>query len=609
MKIGAACLGNNECEFTVWATKPGSVSLKIVNPFERIVKMERDDFFYWKVKLKDVPAGTKYFYRLNDSEDRPDPASSFQPDDVHSASEVIDHSAFYWSDKNWKGIELKDLIIYELHTGTFTEEGTFESAIKKLDYLYDLGITAIEIMPVSQFPGKSNWGYDGCYPFAPQNSYGGPEGLKKLIDAAHKKGLAVILDVVYNHFGPEGNYSGLFAHYSTSKYRTPWGDAINYDHEYSYGVRNYFLENAKHWLVNYHIDGLRLDAIDTIYDLGAKHFLRELAENVEKISYETGRKHFLIAESDLNDVKIIKPVSECGYGINAQWSDNFHHSIHSLLTGEKEGYYIDFGEAKHLAESIKKTFVYAGNYSVFRKRNHGNDASGRPPYQFVICLQNHDQIGNRAFGERLTSLISYEGLKLAAGMMFLTPYIPLLFMGEEYGEENPFLYFVSHSDENLKDAIRKGRKEEFSSFKWSGEIPDPFSSDTFIKSKLSWEKLSEQKHKTMHDFYRNLIRLRKNLHALQSFDRENFHVSIAEDQKVIQLNRLNGSERIFAVFNFNSETVTTLVDFPRGNWKKIFDSASEKWLGSGESTIARIIGKKQNLTIRKLSFSLYEMEN
>jgi maltooligosyltrehalose trehalohydrolase len=555
-----------------------------------------------------LPINSRYVYTINNAEDYPDPASSYQPDGVHSASCVVDHHTFKWNDNKWKGISPDDLIIYELHTGTFTPEGTFEAAISKLDYLNELGITAIEIMPVSQFSGRYNWGYDGCYPFAPQNSYGGPHQLKKLVDAAHNKGIAVILDVVYNHFGPEGSYANMFAHYFTSKYKTPWGNAINYDDGYSYGVRNYFIENAKHWFLNYHMDGLRLDAIDTIYDLGAKHILQELSEEVQKIKTNLDKEIFLIAESDLNDIKIVKPVESCGYGIDAQWSDNFHHSIHSLITGEKQGYYIDFGSSGHLIKSINETFYYSGNYSIFRHRNHGNSAVNVSPSKFVICLQNHDQIGNRAFGERLTRLVSFDLLKAAAALMLLSPYTPLLFMGEEYGEKNPFLYFVNHHDQHLIDAIRAGRREEFSSFSWSGDVPDSFDENTFLKSKINWNLPDNPGHDTLLKFYRRLISLRKNHPALQDKSRSSVNAASSDKDKVLSMHRGSGQNQLLALFNFTNEAVTAFVNIPGGSWKKILDSSSEEWMGSGESAQNNIAGKPQNVTIKKSSVILCEME-
>jgi maltooligosyltrehalose trehalohydrolase len=608
MKIGAIYRGNNTCDFIVWAVNPRSVAVKIVEPFEHVIEMEKDENNYWHVQIENIKPGTKYFYTLNHSDDRPDTASNYQPDGVHGASRVVDHSAYKWNDSDWKGVELKDLIIYELHIGTFTKEGTFNSAIDKLDEIKKLGITAIEIMPVSQFTGSRNWGYDGCYPFAVQNSYGGPEGLKNLVDAAHQKNMAVILDVVYNHFGPEGNYFSQYSPYFTHNYRTPWGDAINFDGLHCEGVRNYFIENARYWLRNFHFDGLRLDAIDTIYDNSKKHFLLELSEEVKKISAETGLNKFLIAESDLNDVKIINPKSKGGYDLDIQWSDDFHHSIHTLLTGEKLGYYVDFGSTEDLTKAINENFTYSGRYSVFRKREHGNSASGISPLKFIFCLQNHDQIGNRAFGERLSNLISFEALKVAAGILLLVPQIPMLFMGEEYGEKNSFLYFVDHSDEHLIKAVQEGRKKEFSSFSWKGVIPDPFDEETFLKSKLNHASKNEEKHKVLLYFYRDLIAFRKNSSALNNFKRESYQAVCGEKDKTILLSRQSSTQHLFCIFNFNEETITMPVDFPEGDWRKIFDSASEKWLGPGESTTSRVEGKLQNLTIRASSFTIYELE-
>ena len=608
MKIGPFLLKNGEYEFKIWAPKAKELALKIISPVEKITNLEKDESDYWTARIKDILPGTRYLYRINNSEEKPDPASHYQPDGVHAASEVVNHSLFYWTDTNWKGLELKDYIIYEIHTGTFTKEGTFESIIPKLEYLKELGVTAIELMPVAQFPGNRNWGYDGVYHYAPQNSYGGPEGLKKLINSCHNLKIAVILDVVYNHFGPEGNYTGKFASYFNPLYHSPWGDAINFDGPYSEPVRNYFIENALYWFSNFHIDALRLDAIDRIYDMSAEHLLLELAEKTKQLSNELGRKFYLIAESDLNDNKIIRPVSEYGYGIDAQWSDDFHHSIHSLLTGEEQGYYQDFGSAKDLINSINNTFVYTGQYSNYRKRRHGNSAMEMKPDQFVINIQNHDQVGNRAFGKRLSQLISFEETKLAAATLLISPYIPLIFMGQEYNEENPFLYFVSFNDQHLIEAIRKGRHEEFLSFNWKKEVPDPQSEHTFINSKLNWELVNEGQHNVLLNFYKYLIKIRKINKALHSFDRKNFEIIGTEIEKILILSRWWKENKIITVMNFNREVVTTLIPFSRGKWKKILDSADKIWDGPGTSTPDKILGKEQNITIKKSSVSVYELE-
>jgi maltooligosyltrehalose trehalohydrolase len=608
MRIGSHYLKNGICEFNVWAPKAEDILLKIISPQEKIIKMEKGEFDYWIIEVNDVLPGTRYYFKINNGDERPDPASNFQPDGVHKSSAVVDHSSFKWGDKKWNGLELKDYIIYEIHTGTFTSEGTFESVISKLEYIKNLGITAIEIMPIAQFPGSRNWGYDGVYHYAPQNTYGGPDGFKKLINACHSSGIAVILDVVYNHFGPEGNYTGQYGVYFNSFYHSPWGDALNFDGPDSDAVRNYFIENALYWFSNFHVDALRLDAIDRIYDMSAKNFLQELAERTADLSKKAGRKFYLIAESDLNDNKIIRPIKKYGFGIDAQWSDDFHHSIHALLTGEDNGYYKDFGKIKDLITSINNSFVYTGQYSGYRKRKYGNSALERSPYQFVINLQNHDQVGNRAFGERLSKLVSFEETKLAATALLISPYIPLLFMGQEYNEENPFLYFVSFDNKNLIEAVRKGRQEEFSSFNWGKDIPDPQAEETFSKSKLNWDLLNEDQHKALFEFYKYLIKLRKKKKAFYSFSRRNFEAAGTEKEKVVIINRRWDKNKITAILNFNNEVTTAKVSFSKGNWKKILDSSDEKWMGPGTSTPGRVLGKKQNVTIKKFSVSIYELE-
>jgi maltooligosyltrehalose trehalohydrolase len=570
--------------------------------------MKKSQNGYWLLSNKDIEAGTQYFFRLNDSLDRPDPASNYQPSGVHGPSEVIDHGSFNWMDANWSGVPLEQLIIYELHVGTFTREGTFEAIINRLDDIKSVGINAIEIMPVSQFPGKRNWGYDGTYPYAVQNSYGGPQGLKKLVNACHEKGISVVLDVVYNHLGPEGNYLHDYAPYFTDKYKTPWGNAINFDDEYSDEVRNYFIENALHWFEKYHINALRLDAIDTIYDMGAKHFLSELAERVQELNRRSGRERYLIAESDLNDIRVIQSPKIGGYGIHAQWSDDFHHSLHSLLTGEKKGYYMDFGKTAHLAKAINENFVNNGRYSYYRKRKHGNSAKELPPYQFVICAQNHDQIGNRMMGERLSQLVSFEAQKLTAGVLLLSPNIPLLFMGQEYGEKAPFLYFVDHGDENLIKGVQEGRKAEFREFNWQGEPPDPQSSDTFEKSILNWDKRTEGEHETLLRFNQKLLSMRKDFPALINMEKGNHRASAIEEDKIILMHRWYKDNEIFGVFSFNENSVELAVDFPAGKWRKILDSVDNQWDGPGGS-LPDEAESQNSVELLPYNFAVYEKES
>jgi maltooligosyltrehalose trehalohydrolase len=471
--------------------------------------MERNQAGVWQVDAKNVPPGSDYWYRANGRVDRPDPVSRARPHGVHGPSRIIDPAGFVWADGDWKGPEVRDLIIYELHVGTFTPEGTFEAVIPRLEQLRDLGITAIELMPIAEFPGKRNWGYDGVSLYAPQSSYGGPKGLQCLVNAAHQTGLAVILDVVYNHLGPEGNYLRDFGPYFTDKYRTLWGEGWNLDGPESDEVRRYLLDNALYWITEFHLDGLRLDAADTIVDQGAMHLVEELATSVHRQGEVLGRRVSVIAESAANDPRFVRSPEAGGYGLDAQWSDDFHHAVHVALTREQNGYYADFGGVAPVAKALAERFVNDGRYSAFRKRRHGRPAVDLPTDRFVISLQNHDQVGNRARGERLSTLLPPEAVRLAAAILLLSPYVPLLFMGEEYGETHPFLYFVSHGDPQLVEAVRQGRRREFAGFEWSGEIPDPEAESTFDASRLDWEAARHPPHAQLHALYRDLLELRQ----------------------------------------------------------------------------------------------------
>jgi len=432
----------------VWAPHARSLSLEVGGKSN--TPLMRMQYGFWQANCPDVKPGDRYKLKINNKDQFPDPASLSQPDGVHDASEAIDLNVIRSiRDNNWKGISTHDLIIYELHAGTFTSEGTFNALTEKIGYLKELGINAIKIMPVAAFPGNRNWGYDGVFPFTVQASYGGALELAKLVKNCHENGIAVILDVVYNHLGPEGNYLNAFGPYFTGKYQTPWGKAINFDDAWSDGVRQYFLENALMWLRDFHIDGLRLDAVHAIKDFGPKHFLRELSEHVQLLNQKTGSQHFLIGECDLNDTRFINPPNKDGYGLDAQWCDEWHHALHAFLTGEKNGYYADFGKVQHLVNSFNHGYVYNGTYSNHRKKIFGTSTVGLPGEKFVVFTQNHDQVGNRMLGDRLSNMVDFETLKLAAGAMFVSPFVPMLFMGEEYAEDNPFLYFISHGDKHL----------------------------------------------------------------------------------------------------------------------------------------------------------------
>lgn len=582
-KVGADYQGDSLCAFTVWAPLRERVDLRIVSPYEKAIAMQQSPGGYWRVVLDEVPPGTRYFYRLDNEHDWPDPASRFQPEGVHGPSQVVDHGSYEWNDGAWKGMLLSEMIIYELHVGTFTPEGTFDAIISRLDYLKDLGITAIEIMPVAQFPGERNWGYDGVFPYAVQNSYGGPDGLKRVVDACHARELALVLDVVYNHLGPEGNHANNFGPYTQDIYKTPWGQAINFDGPFSNGVRLFFIENALRWVEDYHVDALRLDAVHGIFDFSAKHFLRDLAEAVHERARILGRMVSVIAESDLNDVRVINPPEVGGYGSDSQWSDDFHHSLHTMITREQSGYYRDFGRIQDVVKAIREGFVYSGQYSPHRKRNHGNSSAGRPAYQFVVYSQNHDQTGNRVLGERLAVLASFEQLKLAAGVVLLSPYIPLLFMGEEYGEDVPFLYFVDHSDPALIEAVRNGRKQEFKEFDWDGAIPDPEGIETFQKSKLTWERRDRGNQAALRSFYKSLIEFRKTIPALTTLDKNNMHVCAYPETNVLSVRRWERYERgqVFWACNFDNGVRTITPSIPAGNWEILLDSTAPKWGGPG----------------------------
>lgn len=592
--------------FCLWAPKVEHLAVVIHAGRERrAVQLHRGAEGFFSGIADQAQAGDNYSYLLDRKVERPDPASRYQPEGVHGPSQVVDLDAFRWSDQDWRNIPLQEYVLYELHVGTFTREGTFAAIIPKLDYLLDLGITAVELMPVAQFPGERNWGYDGVFPFAPQHSYGGPDGLRKLIDACHGKGLAVVLDVVYNHLGPEGNYLRDFGYYFTDRYRTPWGDAVNFDGPFSDHVRDYFIGNALYWVREYHVDALRLDAVHGIYDIGARHFLEELATTVHCEGKRLGKPVYVIAESDLNDVRLIKPIEEGGYGLDAQWNDDFHHSVHSLLTGEQDGYYTGFGRCHDLAKALSEGFVYSGQFSPYRRRRHGNSAQGRPARQFVVFSQNHDQVGNRMLGERLSRLVNFESLKLVAGLVLLSPYIPLLFMGEEYGEDNPFYYFVSHEDTELIAAVRAGRKEEFREFLSRGEPPDPEAVSTFQASKLAWQKYENGSHALLLAFYRHLLRLRREISTLGTGDVRDWEAGCAGDEGILWIRRHDAERELLVLFNMNERVRECRFPAEEGEWRKILDSAEETWGGSG-SALDPEPGPKAAVIMEGRSCALYQ---
>ncbi len=597
------CSDDHSCRFYFWGPKANTVALINITQNKEF-QMVREDRGYWSLTLENCSPGTLYKYRIDGKESYPDPSSLSQPGGVHGPSEVLRLDDFSWSDQAWKGIKVSDLIIYELHTGTFSPDENFQGICNKLDHLVELGINSIELMPVAQFSGARNWGYDGVYPFAVHNSYGGAGELMSLVNECHNRGIAIILDVVYNHFGPEGNYLSNYAYYLSDKYSVPWGKAINFDGEHSDEVRNFFMQNALMWFRDFHIDGLRLDAVHAIYDQGPKHILKELSEETARLNSLTGMQHFLIAESHLNELRYISPSSGGGYELDAQWSDDFHHAIHSLVAGEKNGYYADFGEAVDLSKAIKDTFVFDGKYSVFRKKTYGAPAKDIGADRFVIFNQNHDQVGNRKDGNRLIKLTGFEMAKLIAGAMFITPNIPLLFMGEEYGEHNPFYYFTSHLDQVLNKKVSRGRKNELNVLYPDGaNAPEPFLEETFNNSKLSWDIESSEEKMAMFRFYKALTWLRKTHPALKFPDKKD--INVTNSGKTIVLERWKGVSKLFALLNFEprGKSFTVPAGLEEGFYK-ILDSASTKWMGHGEKCPFKISANDQ-IALPGRSFLVY----
>ncbi|MGW5668186.1 malto-oligosyltrehalose trehalohydrolase [Micromonospora sp. NPDC003776] len=497
-------------EFAVWAPEAHRVRLRLPGVADH--DMRPGPGGWWRVEVPGTGPGTDYTYLLDDDEQAlPDPRSAWQPAGVHGPSRVYDHGAFRWTDQGWTGRQLPGSVLYELHVGTFTPEGTFDAAIDRLDHLVELGVDLIELLPVNAFNGERNWGYDGVCWYAPHQPYGGPDGLKRLVDAAHAKGLGVILDVVYNHFGPSGAYAPMFAPYLAEQ-NNPWGRTVNLDGPHSDGVRRYIIDSVLMWLRDYHVDGLRLDAVHAMPDSRATHLLEQMAADVEALSTHLGRPLSLIAESDLNDPRLITPREAGGYGLHAQWNDDAHHALHTLLTGERQGYYGDFGSLECLTDVLTGAFFHAGTWSSFRNRSHGRpvDRQRTPGHRFVAYLQNHDQVGNRATGDRISATLSAGLLRVGATLLMTAPFTPMLFMGEEWAASTPWQFFTSHPEPELAAAVATGRKREFAAHGWPpGEVPDPQDPQTFLRSRLDWAELDKPEHREMYDFYRRLIALRK----------------------------------------------------------------------------------------------------
>ena len=573
---------------TIWHAQISSVGpratrVSVVVDGERH-RMESEPRGWWSATVEQAHAGSRYGFLLDENSNEnsnenssensdensnenpdgsldttpvpdplPDPRSARQPDGVHGLSELVDHSAFAWNDDLWRPPALGSGVLYELHVGTFTQSGTLDAAIGRLEYLRELGVTHIQLMPLAAAEGARGWGYDGVALYAPLEAYGGPDAVKRFVNAAHRRGLAALIDVVYNHFGPSGNYTGKFGPYITDHHKTPWGGAVNFEDAGSAEVREFFIENALMWLREYHFDGLRIDAVHAFIDRSATHFLEQLEEAVRALGAHTGKQYALIAESDLNDPRLMTAREAGGYGLDAQWSDDFHHALWTVLTGETTGYYQDFGSMADLAKAIREAFVYQGQYSLYRKRNHGRSIGALTADRFLGYIQNHDQVGNRALGERLSQVVDIGRAKIGAAMVLLGPFVPMLFAGEEFAASTPFQYFTDFQDAELGRLVSEGRRREFTAFGWAPEeIPDPQARETFLRSKLRWEELGEGAHAEMLEWYRRLIALRREEIALTCTELRQVQVSFDEAQKWLRMKR----DAIEVVFNAGATAVS-----------------------------------------------------
>ena len=544
-------------EVAVWA--PAARRVELVLEGERR-EMSRSSSGWWRWEGAPLPAGTDYAFSLDGGPPRPDPRSPWQPYGVHGPSRVVDHAAYEWGDDDWPGFHLPTAVLYELHPGTFTADGTLDGAIDRLDHLVDLGVTAVSLMPVNAYPGRQGWGYDGVALYAVHDPYGGPAALKRFVDACHGRGLGVILDVVYNHLGPSGNYLGEFGPYFTDRYTTPWGSAPNLDDVGSDEVRRFFLDNAAMWLRDYHVDGLRLDAVHAIVDTSAVHFLEELAVETEALAARVGRPLWIIAESDLNDPRLLWSRESGGYGLHAQWSDDFHHALHAALTGEGAGYYADFGAVSDIARALREAFVYAGRRSGHRGRRHGRPATGLSGHRFLGYLQNHDQVGNRALGERIGPIAGHALQKVGAALVLTSPFVPMLFQGEEWAASSPFQYFTDHADPELGRAVREGRRGEFAAFGWDpDQVPDPQDPRTWLRSRLRWEERDRPEHREMEEWYRSLIRLRAERPDLRDGALDRVEARADDEARTLLVRR--GAALVVA----NLAAATRTVELPHGD--------------------------------------------
>lgn len=579
-RLGATAVGEG-VEFLVWAPRASRVDVAIGDPVEREAPLEPVGRGYHRGVVPGAAPGTRYRFRLDGGEPLPDPASRHQPGGVSGPSAVVE--AGEPAGPDWAGIPLGDLVLYELHVGAFTPEGTFDAIHGRLGDLADLGVTAIELMPVAEFPGTRNWGYDGVFPFAVQTTYGGPAGLRRLVEACHARGLGVLLDVVHNHIGPEGNVLPRYGPYFTDRARTPWGEAPNFDGPGSDEVRRFFVESALAWIVEAGVDGLRLDAVHTIVDGSAYPFLEELADAVHAAGDRLGRETLLIAESDANDPRLVRPPEKGGAGLDATWADDLHRALHAALTGERQGPYADFGQPARIATAYRDGFVFTGQRSRFRGRRHGRPAGDVPPERFVVYAQTHDLVGNRAGSERLVSLVDLETAKLAAAAVLLSPFTPMLFMGEEYGETAPFPFFVDHADPALVEAVRRGRRAEYAAFGVE-EVPDPADAATFEAARIDWSRRAAEPGSSLLALHRELLRLRREVPALARRERATVDAREEDDLVVVRRAGPAGEADAVLLLHLGDEPASREVPLENGTWRVVLDTADEAWGGPGGRT-------------------------
>ena len=610
MRVGANYQGNSTCGFTVWAPKLSEVKLMLTKENEKLT-MTNNGHGYWTLRVNGVKPGTNYMYELDGEVIKPDPASHFQPNGVFGSSEVINHEAFTWLDSDWIGLDIEELIFYEIHVGTFTPEGTFKASITRIKELSESGVNAIELMPISQFSGSRNWGYDGVFPYAVQNTYGTPNDLKEFVSECHKNGVALFIDLVYNHIGPEGNCLNDYAPYFSATRMGRWGPRINLDGACSDSVRNFFLENTLYWLSRYHIDGVRFDAVLAMPDTSPTNFFQELTNAVQENASKSGKKLHLIAElGGYNEPKILAPIEKGGFGFDAQWLEDYHHALFTLLTGEREGYYRNYGSMQDMIEALSDAYLYVGidgGELSFRRRAPDESYRGIAANKFIVFSQNHDQIGNRLLGDRLTSIAGFEAAKLSAGMVLLSPYVPLLFMGEEFGETASFMFFTDYQSSELKEAVKMGRKKEFAQFHWEGRVPDPQSIITFEQSRINWQLRYLDIGKKIGDYYRALIKLRKNLQLFHSKANRQIQFLKEESGKLLFIEKRNQDSEAITIANFDKKSKGFTFPF-KGFFRKILDSSEAAWGGQG-SNLPKAAEHGENLEVKGFGFSVFLKSN